>query len=821
MTKKIISILTGLMLMLFVPQVQAQLLVEENFDYGIGSLLTANGWTAHSPASNTIEISSGLTFNGYKSSDIGGAASLEGAGEDVSKNITESTSGSLYVAFLVNVSSASTTGDYFFHFGPTTISTIFRGKVFAKKDTDNKLYFGISQNTNTANYSATSYNFNTTYLLVVKYSIIEGATNDIASLYVTSVYPTIEPTTGWVVSNDAAQDPANIGTVALRQGNASNAPALKIDGIRVANTWADAVAPAGVVTKASTPNLNPGGGSVTAPVQVAITSATEGASIYYTLDGSTPDNTKTLYTAPIQVTSTTTIKAIAYKAGLDPSNVASATYSFPTEVSTIAALRANSTGLFKLTGEAVMTFKTAERNAKYIQDATGGILIDDAGGILKTNYNIGDGITGITGTLGAYAGMLQFTPVADPGAASSTGNTIVPKEVKLEEMVNYPGQLVKVSAVTIDGEGVFAVKTNYNLNGSSSTIIRTAYNDLPYIDAGIPQGPQDITGMVLIFNAVTQLVPRTINDFKATVITEPTLVVTEVLPQYGVNLGQSTKDTVYVDGFNLTGNVTIALTGDGAAAFSVSPASLTPVNGTLTDALVVITYNPSTAGDHVATLTFASAGAADVVKTLTGKAFSMVGDGSVDRPFTVGDVIAMNNSLGTSQKYWVKGYIVGSAGGGTGGVLTTVATAAPFSPSALAIAASPAETNLASMVPVQLPVGDVRVALNLLDNPGQLGKEVKLYGTLEAYFTAPGVKNVTEYAVLTGLSAVDASRFVITANEGRLYINAATDATVEVYNSVGQVIYNGRISQGLNSVTLSQKGFVLVKIDDTIQNIVL
>lgn len=806
MTKKIISILTGLMLMLFVPQVQAQLLVED-FDYPIGSLLKDNGWTSHSGTSEFVNVTTGLSFAGYKGSDIGGAANLDNNGEDVSRTFTTQTSGTLYVAALVKIDAITTAG-YFFHLGKATMGTAFTTRVWVNATAD-----GIGLGAGTAvPTSYISIPKGVPFLMVIKHDFAAAKT----SLHVLTSFASAEPGTPGMQIDETQTD---LGTVALRQYNATQR--IIVDGIRVANTWADAVAPAGVVTKASTPNLNPGGGSVTAPVQVAITSATEGASIYYTLDGSTPDNTKTLYTAPIQVTSTTTIKAIAYKAGLDPSNVASATYSFPTEVSTIAALRANSTGLFKLTGEAVMTFKTAERNAKYIQDATGGILIDDAGGILKTNYNIGDGITGITGTLGAYAGMLQFTPVADPGAASSTGNTIVPKEVKLEEMVNYPGQLVKVSAVTIDGEGVFAVKTNYNLNGSSSTIIRTAYNDLPYIDAGIPQGPQDITGMVLIFNAVTQLVPRTINDFKATVITEPTLVVTEVLPQYGVNLGQSTKDTVYVDGFNLTGNVTIALTGDGAAAFSVSPASLTPVNGTLTDALVVITYNPSTAGDHVATLTFASAGAADVVKTLTGKAFSMVGDGSVDRPFTVGDVIAMNNSLGTSQKYWVKGSIVGSAGGGTGGVLTTVATAAPFSPSALAIAASPAETNLASMVPVQLPVGDVRVALNLLDNPGQLGKEVKLYGTLEAYFTAPGVKNVTEYAVLTGLSAVDASRFVITANEGRLYINAATDATVEVYNSVGQVIYNGRISQGLNSVTLSQKGFVLVKIEDTIQKIVL
>lgn len=570
----------------------------------------------------------------------------------------------------------------------------------------------------------------------------------------------------------------------------------------------------------ATPLFAPGSGNYLEAQQVSLTSATDGAAIYYTLDGSEPDNTKSLYTAPFSISTTTTVKAVAYKADMNTSSVSTATYTFPTEVATIAALRADSTGLFKLTGEAVLTLKTAERNAKYIQDATAGILIDDVGGIIKTNYNTGDGITGITGTLGTFAGMLQFTPVADPGAASSTGNTVVPKEVKLDDMVNYPGQLVKVSGVTIDDEGIFA-RANYNLNGSSTTILRPAYNDLPYLGAGIPQGPQDITGLVLIYNATTQLVPRTIEDFKTTVITEPTLYLTEVMPLFGVNVGQTLKDTVYVDALNLTGNVTVTLSGDGAAAFSVTPATLTPANGTLTDAAVEITYNPTTAGDHVATLTFSSAGAADVVKTLTGKAFSMVGDGSADRPFTVGDVMAMNNSLGTSQKYWVKGFIVGSAGGGTGGVLNSVATSAPFSNLALAIAATSGETNLASMIPVQLPSGEIRTALNLFDNAGNFGKEVKLYGTLEAYFTVPGVKNVTEYAILTGLPSVDVSRFVISSRQGQLLVNAATDASVEVFNAVGQKIFSGRLSQGFNTIEIAQPGMLLVKIEGSIQKIIL
>lgn len=62
-----------------------------------------------------------------------------------------------------------------------------------------------------------------------------------------------------------------------------------------------------------------------------ITTETEGASIYYTLDGTTPTNESTLYTEPIKLTETVTVKAIAMKDGMSNSTMTSATYTFLTE----------------------------------------------------------------------------------------------------------------------------------------------------------------------------------------------------------------------------------------------------------------------------------------------------------------------------------------------------------------------------------------------------------------------------------------------------------------------------------------------------------
>lgn len=376
----------------------------------------------------------------------------------------------------------------------------------------------------------------------------------------------------------------------------------------------------------TTPTFSASTGNYYSSQNITISSSTEGATIYYTTDGTDPDNTDTQYTTPIAVSTTTTIKAIGYKDGMDPSGIATATYTFPTinNVSNIAALRAGTTDgtVYKLTGEALLTLQsTGTGKPKYIQDATGGILVYDSGAKIATTYNIGDGITNIIGTLTTTTGMLQFIPVVDPGVATSTGNTLTPVEIELANLANYPAQLVKVSGVTIDGTGNFVAGTNYNLNSSSTTILRTQYSDLNYVGTAIPAVPQDIVGVVLMYNTIAELVPRSTSDFSNTVYASPTILVSEAtVPAMTAQVGATDTETITVNAQNLTESISLAVTGTDASLFTLSTYSIAPTSGTVTDQSVTITYTPTTAGSHTATLTLSSAGATDVVKTLSGSA---------------------------------------------------------------------------------------------------------------------------------------------------------------------------------------------------------
>ena len=144
--------------------------------------------------------------------------------------------------------------------------------------------------------------------------------------------------------------------------------------------------------KCVAPNFSPAAGAVVSGTKVTIETKTEGATIYYTMgtDPADPDESSTKYTAPIEITAATTIKAYAVKAGYNKSDIVSATYTIAAPLANIAALTAKTeTGTYAVTlTNAVVTF--ASGNYAYIQDASGAVAMYKSEHGLKA----GDVLTG-------------------------------------------------------------------------------------------------------------------------------------------------------------------------------------------------------------------------------------------------------------------------------------------------------------------------------------------------------------------------------------------------------------------------------------------
>ena len=79
-------------------------------------------------------------------------------------------------------------------------------------------------------------------------------------------------------------------------------------------------------SQVATPIATPGAGAVAAGTTVTLSTATAGAVIYYTTDGSDPTTASTMYAAPIVINAAVTIKAFAVTAGMTDSSIMEAAY---------------------------------------------------------------------------------------------------------------------------------------------------------------------------------------------------------------------------------------------------------------------------------------------------------------------------------------------------------------------------------------------------------------------------------------------------------------------------------------------------------------
>ena len=209
--------------------------------------------------------------------------------------------------------------------------------------------------------------------------------------------------TTYTISNVAASS-----SLKIRNANTTNTQ-LRIKSITVVySISADAIA---------TPTLSIPTGKYTEAQNVTIDCATAEASIYYTLDGTEPSEQSTPYNGTINISSTTTLKAIAIKDG-ESSAVASATYTILTAtVSTIAdflAAEESADVYYELTGTISNITNTTYGNFD-LTDATGTVYVYGLTATFQTNndksfasLNLAEGdLITIRGTRASFEGDAQ------------------------------------------------------------------------------------------------------------------------------------------------------------------------------------------------------------------------------------------------------------------------------------------------------------------------------------------------------------------------------------------------------------------------------
>lgn len=260
------------------------------------------------------------------------------------------------------------------------------------------------------------------------------------------------------------------------------------------------------------PYFTPGEGTIYGPTEVKI-NAQDGATINYTLDGSTPTTASAVYSEPINVTATTTIKAIATLDGVT-SDVATATYTMETaqsvaNIAAYAALADNETAGFS--SPVVVTYANGQNT--YVKDATGFMCI--YGNEISGKYSQGDVIpAGFGGLKTTYNnGVEMHFPLF--GFEDATDSQVVePDEVTV---ANF-GSSQMWQYVVLRGAQITYHNGRYlgfRVDNSTDSVagFNQFYLTLP--DAG---STYDIYGIVTSYNGNIQMYPIEFVDVNPTTV---------------------------------------------------------------------------------------------------------------------------------------------------------------------------------------------------------------------------------------------------------------------------------------------------------------
>ena len=236
----------------------AELWLEENFNYPDGNLeqadnskLVLHQWMqslkpADANGTSPQVANRNLTYPGYISSGKGKVAVLDAAVGDESSTqrisvyyldtIGKRDTISMYAAFLFKpLSAKNTSGRDFAIWEGSVGSSMCRGRIFLAKNGD-AVKIGVSKNSSTINAWSGDIALGSTNLIVMKYEVVEGASNDVVKVFVNPGLKSKEDENTPLVTTDNATDMLVKGFGLRQRGNGA-----EIGGLRIGTTWEDVV----------------------------------------------------------------------------------------------------------------------------------------------------------------------------------------------------------------------------------------------------------------------------------------------------------------------------------------------------------------------------------------------------------------------------------------------------------------------------------------------------------------------------------------------------------------------------------------------------
>lgn len=552
------SLFVAFLLVFTTLSAHAKLLLNDNFAYNATTLLNNGTWVAYGSHPNApIQlVTPALTYQGYQTEAAGKSVSLgkESLAEDAQTIFSGAiTEGNLYYAALINLTEAPTekAGTIMAFLQPGYSGALEVGKtgtefalLSALQTADGQYKLQVSRNNTTVAATEQSYNYGTTYLVVVKYTFVEGTTNDEVRLYVN---PSIdaEPATADALYNAASGSDINTSRGILgielcqAQSGSKNASVLTLDAIRVATTWAELFNPsAGGGDQDPVPAISVnttsiefegtmfvGGPAVTKTVNVKATDLTADITITttsanLTVEPATITKEAAMSEAGADVVVTFTPNSI--ETGFP--NVVFASegakeVKVPVNASVVEAVanlgamveKANDAGYYygAISGEIAVTqaFQQSGQQCLYIQDATAAFLVYDSYEILG-DLKAGDRFSGAS----VYYGGGEF--FIESIGTKGENAPVEPEEVSLAELTSnaarYAFRLVRINDITFSQTGDFAFGTQYDIAQGEAAAKLSLFAESDIIGTQLPS-KADVIGIVR--NATGKLIsPRTTED---------------------------------------------------------------------------------------------------------------------------------------------------------------------------------------------------------------------------------------------------------------------------------------------------------------------